>query len=66
MINQAKNEGDYLPECPECDENEHIQSLGIVEYGADYSDGEWYEKCQFLPEYYCLKCGCQFVIDDDD
>lgn len=66
MKNESKYLIDDLPDCPECDENLHVQSLGVIKYGADYSDGEWYEKCQFLSGYYCHDCDIEFVIDDDN
>ncbi len=52
--------------CPECDST-NLNSLGVIEYGADYQDSEWYENCQWGQGYLCLDCNTKFVdLDDED
>ena len=57
---------DLMPDCPECDENAYVRSLGIVEYGADYEDDQWFEKCSYYYSFYCGECNVQFLTDEAD
>jgi len=61
MSNQIKPDEIELPECPECDDNSQVRDIGVIEYGADYDDAEWYEKCEWRNGYYCDDCEITFV-----